>query len=1392
MTTFEFLSWLESQGIKVWIDGDKICCDPKEVISATIEQELVDRQTEILAFLRKVKDATQSISQYPDLVPVGRDGKLQLSFAQQRMWFLHQLDSSSPFYNESLQIQIVGALNVTVLEQSINEIIRRHEALRTTFPMIEGLPFQAIAPTLSITLPVVNLQGLTEASVQQLVAREIRQPFDLVTGPLLRVTLLHLSPETYLLILTMHHIITDGWSMEIFLKELGTLYQAFTNGEPSPLPELAIQYADFSVWQRKWLTGEVMQKQLDYWKQQLADAPPLLKLPTDYPRPPVQTFCGATRLFELDPDLTFQLKTLSQKSGVTLFMTLLTAFVTLLYRYSSQKDICVGFPIANRDYSELDPLIGFFVNTLVLRTQIEGNPSFSELLEKVGHLALDAYAHQNAPFEQVVEALKPERSLGYNPLFQVTFAMHNLLLDTFDLPGIKLTPSRVERGTSQFDLSLGIRQTQKGLTGSWEYNSDLFEPDTIARMTGYFQTLLEAIVANPDQRVGELPLLTESERYQLLVEWNNTTKEYPFDKCIHELFEEQVKRSPDAIAVILEGEQMTYRELNQRANRIAHHLRALGVGPEVLVGICVERSPLMIVGLLGILKAGGAYVPLDPGYPAERLAYMLSDSQVKVLLTQEKFASSLPVSAARVICLDSDWQNIGDRCEENLLTNVKTSNLAYVIYTSGSTGSPKGVMIEHRSIVNFTSSVITIYNITPSDRVLQFASIAFDWAAIELFPCLSAGGTIVLRTDEMLVSSSRFVQRCREWEVTIMDWPTSHWYQVMVELAAAEETLPESLRVVSVGGEAVSPETLKLWQLCVKGLVNPPQLLNGYGPTEATVVATYYDLSEFITKNPAASCVPIGTPIGNLTTYILNHHLQPVPIGVPGELHIGGLGLARGYLGRPDLTAEKFIPNPFSNEPGARLYKTGDRVRYRPDGNIEFLGRIDHQVKIRGFRIELGEIETALCQHPEVRECAVIVTTKESGDKQLVAYIVAKLSKLTISKLRSFLQQKLPNYMVPAAFVILESLPLTPNGKVDRRALPAPDKSSFTDTGFVPPKDALERQLAQIWSEILDVESVGVKDNFFALGGHSLLAVRLMAKIKQEFGKSLPLATLFQSPTIADFANLIKTEKDIPTDFCLVPIQPKGNKSPFFCVHAVGGEVLCYADLAGYLGLEQPFYALRSLGLDGSCEPLTRIEDMAATYIKALQTIQPEGPYQLGGWSIGGAIAFEMAVQLKASGQMVSILALIDSYAPIQKFKDPLLMDEAILLVDWVKNLSGLSNKALSISAEILRLLETQEQLNYVLEQAKEVGLLPKEMEQKQGSSLFRVFKANSQAIARYTPQPYLGRITFFYADESMKQNQDPSLGWAALAVGSITTHNIPGNHYSIIESEILAQKLRT
>ena len=1335
-----------------------------------------------------------------------------LSYGQQALWFLYQMAPESVAYNIFITVRIRSTLDIPNLCRAWEKIVDSHPILRTTYTTYEGKPVQLLHEQQEVNIQVTDASNWSEDYLREQIFAETDRPFNLEQDSVLRVNLFTQSAQEHILLLTIHHIASDSWSVDLLLNELQVLYDSETQKVSQEQTEVASDslpknkpYTEFVPWQSEMLSGSRGEKLWEYWQKQLAGELPILNLPTDQPRPPVQTYRGDSHIFKLDEQLIQELRNVALVFGTSLYKILLAAFYVQLYHYTNQEDILIGSPMLGRWGREFKATVGYFVNPVVLRTSVSGSATFKEFLAQVSNTVKEAQKHQDYPFSLLVERLQPERDLSRSPLYQVSFTWQK---QRWYKPG-KNSLKRQERGLqmepyllghqrgTDFDLDVMVMEVQGLLQVCWQYNTDLFNAATISRMTRHFQTLLEGIVANPEQLLSELPLLTEAERHQLTLEWNNTQTDYPNNKCIHQLFEEQVQRTPDAIAVEDGSQQLTYNQLNRCANQIAHYLQTLGVGPEVLVGICIDRSPLMVVGLLAILKAGGAYVPLDPAYPAERLAYMLSDSQVKVLLTQEKLADTLPQNQAKLICLDRDWPASGTTSQEHLLTGVKPNNLAYVIYTSGSTGQPKGVMICHQSVVNYIAAKKVAYGMNSNDRVLQFSSISFDYAVCEIYNCLICGGTLVLRTDEMLSSVSTFLQKCREWQLTVLGPPTFYWHLLTTELATTQKSLPESVRLMCVGGEQVLPEKLMLWQKYVNDskhrhqMGKPPLLINEYGPTEATVDATICNLSELVLED-THSIVPIGRPIANVQVYILDQYLQIVPIGVPGELYIGGAGLARGYLNRPDLTAEKFIPNPFSNESEARLYKTGDLVRYRPDGNIEFIGRIDHQVKIRGFRIELGEIETAIGQHSEVRECVVIVRTKESGDKQLVAYVVPKLSTLTASKLRSFLQQKLPNYMVPAAFVVLESLPLTPNGKVDRRALPAPDKSSFTDTGFVPPRDALERQLAQIWSEILDVESVGVKDNFFALGGHSLLAVRLMAKIQQEFGKSLPLATLFQSPTIADLANLIKTEKNVPTNFCLVPIQPKGNKSPFFCIHAVGGDVLCYADLAGHLGLEQPFYALRSLGLDGSCEPLTRIEDMAATYIKALQTIQPEGPYQLGGWSIGGAIAFEMAVQLKASGHTVSLLALIDSYAPIQKFKDSLLMDDTILLADWVKNLSGLSNKALSISAEILRLLEAQEQLNYVLKQAKEVGLLPKEMGQKQGSSLFRVFKANSQAIARYTPQPYLGRITFFYADESMKQNQDPSLGWASVAAGSITTHNISGNHYSIIESKILAQKLRT
>ncbi|MEG4292485.1 amino acid adenylation domain-containing protein [Microcoleus sp. C2C3] len=1258
MITEQFLANLQTKGVQIWIDGDQLGCRaPKGVMTAEIQQELKKRKTEILAFLKEAQTATQSNS-FP-LVPVSRDEELPLSFAQQRMWFLYQLDKESPFYNESLQVRIVGKLSVTALEQSINEIIRRHEALRTSFPVREGIPFQAIASAVTINIPVIDLQGLAEASVQQIVTQEVRKPFDLDNIPLLRATLLRQEVESHLLILTMHHIITDGWSMGIFFKELEVLYHTFTKGQPNHLPELTIQYADFAVWQRKWLIKEVQEKQLEYWKQQLADAPPLLELPTDYPRPPVQTFSGATKKFQIEEHLTSQLLILSQKSGVTLFMTLLAAFGILLHRYSGQDDICIGSPFANRNRQEIDPLIGCFVNTLVLRTQIEENPSFSQFLQQVRSVVWNAHAHQDVPFEQVVEALQPERSLGYNPLFQVMFVLENFSLDTLELPDISLTPEMLERGTSQFDLSLSIWQTQKGLIGSWEYNSDLFEADTIARMTLHFQTLLETIVSDPNQKVGELPLLTESERHQLLVEWNNTQVDYPGDKCLHQLFEQQVERTPDAIALIFENQKLTYQELNQRANKIAHYLKTLDVKPDVLVGICMERSLEMVIGILAIIKAGGAYVPLDPTYPKERLAFMLADAQVSVLLVQPHLVQELPPHQAQVVCINSDYQEFAAYSPENPTSEVTAENLAYVIYTSGSTGKPKGAMNTHKGLCNRLLWMQDTYQLTATEKVLQKTPFSFDVSVWEFFWPLLTGASLIIAQPGGHQDSRYLVQLIAKEKIT-----TLHFVPSMLQVFLEETGINKcsSIKRIICSGEVLS---FNLQQRCLEQL--NAELHNLYGPTEAAIDVTFWACQ----PNRNEKIVPIGRPIANTQIYILEKNLQPVPIGVSGELHIGGVGLARGYWNKRELTQEKFISSPF--EAGKYLYKTGDLARYRSDGNIEYLGRIDHQVKIRGFRIELGEIEASLVSHPDVWESVVVVREDEPGDKRLVAYVVAQVEESsTVQQLRHFLKAKLPEYMVPSAFVLLESLPLTPNGKVDRRALPKPDLDRTLLEKYIVPRTPIEEMLAQIWAQVLKVEQVGIHDNFFELGGHSLLATQVISRLPEAFGISLPLRSLFESPTIAQLSEVILRELKTGSSLMLPAILPVSKRQDIplswaqerlWFLHHLEGESGAYT---------MPF-AMRLVGnlnikaLEQAVGEMVRRQEVLRTRFE----IKHDKPIQVIAPDIAITLPVMDLQNVADPWKQVEQLAIEEAYKPFDLTKDPVLRvkmwqvatDEYVLLI---------------------------------------------------------------------------------------------------------------------------------
>ncbi|MEG4594110.1 amino acid adenylation domain-containing protein, partial [Microcoleus sp. F8_C2] len=989
MNTIEFVNHLRRLDINLFLEGERLRCNaPEGKLTPALKSEIHGRKAEIISFLHKVNSQKNASA----IAPVSRteNNTFPLSFPQQRLWFLNQLQPNSTFYNIPLGLQFSGQLNIAALESSLQLLINRHEILRTNFIAVEGEPVQVIAATRDFSLPVVDLRPLSaserELEYEKLASVAAIYVFNLAEEPLLRAQLVQLTPTENVLLLTVHHIIFDGWSVNIFIQELTKVYSAYVEHHAPNLPKIHLQYVDFAVWQQQWLQGEVLESQLAYWQQKLAGMPALLELPADRPRPAVQSFRGETQVFTLNQDISEALVSLSQQQGVTLFMLLLTAFKVLLYRYTNQPDIVVGTPVANRQHSQIQGMIGFFVNSLVLRTDLSDNPTFLQLLKQVRQVVLEAYDHQNVPFDKLVEALHPERDLSYTPLFQIDFSLEHEPGATVTLKDVTINISEAGANqTAKFDLSLSLQKTEQGLTGAFEYSTDLFDTTTLARMIEHWQTLLAGIVANPEQRLSDLPILTAIEQHKLLVEWNQTQQDYPQNLCIHQLFEAQVEQTPDAVAVIFKDEQLTYRELNAKANQLAHHLQALGVKPETLVAICVERSLEMIVGLLGILKAGGAYVPLDPAYPSERLAFMLEDSAVPVLLTQQRLVDRLAQHKAQVVCLDTQWEAIAQHSEENTGCFVNAENLAYVIYTSGSTGKPKGVTIQHRSLVNYTTAVNIEYEIEKCDRILQFSSISFDVSAEEIYTSLTSGATLILRTDSMLDSIEGFLQNCKNWEITVMALPTAYWHELTAFLSQKTVVLPPSLRLIIIGGEKALPERLKTWLECVEQQV---RLVNNYGPTEATVGATIYELS---VADTSLKELPIGRPLGNVQTYILDGNEQPVPIGIPGELHIGGAGLARGYLNRPDLTDERFIRNPFSNEPGERLYKTGDLVRYLSDGNIEYFGRIDDQVKIRGFRIELGEIEAMLTQHPNVRSVTVIDREDTPGNKRLVAYLVSNL-----------------------------------------------------------------------------------------------------------------------------------------------------------------------------------------------------------------------------------------------------------------------------------------------------------------------------------------------------------------------------------------------------------------
>jgi amino acid adenylation domain-containing protein len=1099
------------------------------------------------------------------------------SFAQQRLWFIEQLLPEASLYIIPLVFRLTGSLQRSFLHQSIQTIVHRHETLRTTFDVLDGQLMQVIAPVQHVSLKFADLRTSSvnrreEIALEQ-IWQEIQQPFSLSAGPLFRVNLWQLQDTEHLLLMTLHHIVFDEWSSGILIRELGELYAAFVEARPVALPDLPIQYADFAHWQRQWLQGEALNHQLGYWKQQLKDVP-VLNLPVaarSLQQSTGQSHRGASQLLELPQSLLDKLEELSQQAGVTLFMTLLAAFQTLLHRYTEQTDIAIGSPIANRHRSELEGLIGFLVNSLVLRTDLAGDPTFRELLDRVRQVTLAAYEHQDLPFDKLVEELQPVRSLSQNPLFQVVFALQNTPMEQLVLPGLVLSSVELESKTARFNLELYVWkcadnfrnlwgkgwQQSDGLRGVVVYNTDLFDETTIATLRHHFQTLLESIVANPDTQISELSLLTTEEQRSLLQQWSRHQSPYPAAAGIHDLFEIQVQQRPTAIAVTFGERSFSYNELNQGSNQLARYLQRLGIGSEICVGICLERSVEAIAAMLAILKAGGAYVPLDPSYPAERLHFMLKDAAIAVVLTQSHWANTLQTDRTIVVCLEQEWDTIAQEANENLSIPCTADQLAYVIYTSGSTGTPKGVMIPHRAVNRLVceTNYVQIY---PNDRMAQVANLAFDAATFEVWGALLNGAQLIGIDREITLSPTTFVQTLRQQQISILFLTTALFNQTVSQLPDAFR----SLKYLLFGGEMVNVDRVR--SVLQQG--KPEHLLHVYGPTENTTFSTWYEI-ENISEN--AVTIPIGQAIANTQVYLLNEKLNPVAAGIGGEIYLGGDGLAQGYLNRPELTAEKFVDGSFdwkwesegvdewmgegvdewmgggvdeSRSPylrlPARLYKTGDRALYRPDGNLEFLGRTDHQIKIRGFRVELGEIETALARHPDV-QTVVVVMREIENDNQLIAYVVPQAAATPTERdLRSFLKRTLPGYMLPAAIVLLNKLPLTVNGKVDQRALPLPASIPAIDTSAtIAPSTSVEAALVELWMPLLGRQHIGIHDNFFELGGHSLLATQLVSRIRDRFQIEVPLRSVFETPTIAELAETI-TELNNETELTL-PIYPQ-------------------------------------------------------------------------------------------------------------------------------------------------------------------------------------------------------------------------------------------------------------
>jgi surfactin family lipopeptide synthetase A len=1310
-----------------------------------------------------------ALSLGPEAIPrVADRNAAPLSFAQHQIWLHAQLAPDTPIYNEPVTIRRNGSLDVRVLERALTEIVRRHQAWRTTFSVVDGEPVQVIQPVRPVQLRVIDLSQIPtsqrESEARRLAIEDSVRPFDLSQGPLFRCLVVHLSDTEHRLFLTLHHIIFDGYSIyRVLLAELTALYSAFSAGQGSPLPELPIQYPEFARWEREWLSRDSrMSSQLAYWKEQLGGDLSVLQLPTDHPRPAIQSFRGAIQPVSFPRELGDALKELGQREGATLFMTLLAGFALLLHRYSSLYDVMIGTASSGRKRSEIERLLGCFINPLVLRNDLSGDPTFDELLRRTRNTVLEAVSNGDAPFTHVVNEVHPNRSLSFNPLFQVLFTLEPPLSVPNNEWSVALTQPEVDTGISRFDLCLELDDRPSGIVGRFRYSTDLFEADTVARMTGHLTTLLESIVANPKQRVSAFRLLTARERQQVCVDWNETSVEYPSNLVLHEMFTRQVKRTPEAVALAVGDKQMTYAELDRKSTHLAEYLRKQGISSEMPVGLYLEPSCEMIVGTLGVLKAGGACVPMDPSYPSERLAHVVADTQLTMLLTQKHLSSELPRHHAGVLCLDSDWSQVEQQGGEPIRNQSQPDDLAYVIYTSGSTGGPKGVEIAHRNLVHSTHAR-SIYYGTLS-RFLLLSSFAFDSSLAGVLGTLCEGGTLVLTPGPLKSNLTQLAHLVAHHQIShLLCVPTL--YSLILEQAKPGQL--SSLRMAMVGGEVCSPE---LVERHYKLLPHTP-LFNEYGPTEAAVWSTVYQCQ----PSQSGNSVPIGRPIPNARTYVLDPHFNPLPVGVPGELYVGGPGVVRGYHNRSGETAKSFIRDPFGGAADSRLYRTGDVARYLPDGNLELLGRFGHQVKIRGFRIELEEIESVIRECEGVRD-AVVSFEETGGEPRLVGYVVPSDSTvLDTEKLRRFLSERLPEATVPSAFIKLERLPLMPNGKVNRHSLPAPPRAVRT-TQLVPPKDALELGLVEVWRSLFCKADIGATDNFFDLGGNSLLIAKLLLGIEQRFGKKLSLANIFQNPTIRQLAETLRRRNQLLSHPGVVPMQPHGSRPPLFWVDA--GPIFLLA--ANRLGPDQPV-----LGL---CVPASeavrfripgRIEEGAGELVRYLREMQPTGPYYLAGLCISGLVAYEMARQLVSQGQQVALLALFDVPNPNDQDASPnagapalpprskieILLEE--LRHGGIAGLPGFASRRLTAIARQFKLLRWR------IQQA--IGL-----EINRNRLLNDPDAIEEPASYFCTPRPYPGLVVFLQSDDWGGPNQ----AWSQLLSGGCEVHRVSGGHLSMFNED--------